>query len=172
MQQRGFPRRHEEDGLSLIEVLIATCILAGALVSLAQLFAIAIRTNLTARGASYATILAEQKIEELRARAWSVDAQGVRLSDGGLTASPRGSLNANMAGYVDYADQFGRTLVSDVNRPPNAVYTRRWAITASPTDPDDTLVIQVRVMRDASNGASLAPAEEARFTTLRTRKAR
>jgi len=55
-----------ERGFSLIEVLIASLVLAVGVVSLAQLFTIAIASNLSARDTTEGTVLAAQKMEELR----------------------------------------------------------------------------------------------------------
>ena len=56
-------------GFSLVEVMIATGLLATAVASLAHMFAVATQANLEARRATYATILAAQKLEELLATA-------------------------------------------------------------------------------------------------------
>jgi Tfp pilus assembly protein PilV len=63
-----------EAGFSLVEVLVAAGILATALVSIAALFPRAVEVNLAARTRVHATILAVQKIEELRASVSSSDA--------------------------------------------------------------------------------------------------
>jgi hypothetical protein len=114
-----------EAGFSLVETIVATALLATAVVTLAQLFAVAVRRNLASRDTTYATILAVQKLEELREIAWDAD-QG---------------------GAVDYIDQFGRTLGGGGTPPANAVYTRRWVVQPLPADPDNTLIIQVLVGR-------------------------
>jgi type II secretory pathway pseudopilin PulG len=173
-----------ERGFSLIETLIATGILAVSLVSLASLFAVAIRSNIASRTATNATVLAQQKLEELRGLAWSVDLQGMPVSDTstdtsvdpeqpnggtGLSPSPGNALTENTPGFVDYIDQFGGKRGGGANPPADAIYTRRWAIDALPANPD-TLVIQVRVMRTAGNSASDRLPEEARLTTVRTRQ--
>src|SRR5438128_2363097 len=54
-------------GFSLIEALVASSILATGLLSLAQLLAFAASANAAAGRATHATLLAAQKIEELRA---------------------------------------------------------------------------------------------------------
>jgi hypothetical protein len=60
--------------------------------------------------------------------------------------------------------------------PGNAVYTRRWSIEPLPTNPNNTLIIQVLVTpirvrgaADANNVGRLAG--EARVMTIKTRKA-
>jgi prepilin-type N-terminal cleavage/methylation domain-containing protein len=66
-----------ERGCSLIEVLIASTILAIGVVSLAQLFTVAVASNLGATHRTHAVMLAAQKLEELR----SLDF-GAELRDG------------------------------------------------------------------------------------------
>ena len=165
-------QRQGEDGISLIEVMVATGILIVALVSLAQLLTTAIRDNLTARHATYATILAGQKIEELRALAWSADGEGFALSDPALSRSPSGALTSNTAGFVDYLDQFGHLVAGGGNPPEDAVYTRRWAIEPSPDNPDDTIVIQVVVTRNPLRAQVGRQPDEAHLVTVRTRRVR
>src|SRR3954454_23037598 len=90
-------RLSTDGGFSLVEVLVATGLLAGSLVTLASLFGIAMRSNLAARNVTYGTVLAQQKVEELRATS-------------GLTPSPATALDVSTPGFVDYLDQFGRSL--------------------------------------------------------------
>ena len=45
--------------------------------ALTQVFALTARANATARHVTIASVLAAQKIEELRSTAWSIPAQGV-----------------------------------------------------------------------------------------------
>jgi prepilin-type N-terminal cleavage/methylation domain-containing protein len=59
----------EESGYSLVECLIATALLAVAVVSLAQLVAMALASAANARELTRCTIIAQQKLEELRSSA-------------------------------------------------------------------------------------------------------
>ena len=112
-------------GFSIVEVLVATGLLATALVALAQLFAIATTTNAHARSSTITMILAEQKIEQLRGLQYTFDRAGLPVQDtetdlavypplatGGKGLSPHtdNTLQANTDGYVDYLDHYGRTL--------------------------------------------------------------
>jgi type II secretory pathway pseudopilin PulG len=180
-----------ESGFSLVEVMVATGLLATALVSLAQLFVISTRSNIGSHNTTYASVLAGQKLEELRALAWGYDTQGLPLSDTttdtsvfpetptggtGLSPSAASSLQANTTGYVDYVDSWGNKLGTGANPPAQAIYTRRWSITPLPTNPNNTLVIQVLVTRNrnrgsADEGAVMRLPEEARMITVKTRKA-
>lgn len=69
------PTHHGERGCSLIEALIATTILAVGVASLAQLFTLAIGSNLSATHRTRAALLAAQKLEELRALEWNAALQ-------------------------------------------------------------------------------------------------
>lgn len=174
-----------------MEVIVATSLLATALVTLAQLFAISTKTNLSSRNTTYATVLAQQKVEELRALTWGFDLQGLPISDttsdtavspeqpnggSGLAPSPKTALNENTPGYVDYIDQFGNKLGGGAQPPANAIYMRRWSIEPLPTNPNNTLIIQVLVTRNrdrgvANDGAVSRLPDEARLITVKTRKA-
>jgi type II secretory pathway pseudopilin PulG len=181
-----------EGGFSLAETMVAVGLMATALVTLAQLFGISTRSNLASRNTTYAALLAEQKLEELRALTWGFDADGLPASDTttntavnpetpaggtGLEPSPPTALQENTAGYVDYVDPYGIKVGTGGTSPPgNAAYTRRWSITPLPTNPNNTLIIQVLVTRDQDRGqadegnVARAP-EEARVVTVKTRKA-
>ena len=178
-------------GFSLIEVMVATVLLATAVVTLAQLFGLSSRSNLSARNSSYTTILAEQKVEELRSLAWGFDSQGLPMSDittntavspeepvggTGLSPSPPSALQENTDGYVDYVDEFGNKLGGGSTPPDQTRYTRRWSISPLPTNPNNTIIIQVLVTRHRNRGAAdegtvLRLPEEARLITVKTRKA-
>jgi type IV pilus modification protein PilV len=181
-----------EAGFSLIEVLVASVILAVGVLSLGQLFALATTSNSSAKNTAYASVLAEQKIEELRALAWGFDVDGLPLSDTttntavspetstggvGLTPSPSTALQENTRGYVDYVDRFGAKVgTGDTTPPGDAVFTRRWSIEPLPTNPNNTLIIQVLVTpyRDRGQGDQGNVArmrDEARVITVKTRKA-
>ena len=178
-------------GFSLLEVLVATAILATSLVSLAQLFALSTRSNIGSRNMTYATVLAQQKLEELRSLSWGFDQVGLPISDittdttvtpetptggTGLSPSADSALQANTTGYVDYIDAYGNKMGGGTVPPQNAIYTRRWSISPLPTNPNNTLVIQVLVTRlkdrgAADQGAVKCLPEEARMITVKTRKA-
>src|SRR5262245_7457863 len=179
-------------GFSLVEVLVATGLLAGALVALAQLFAISQKSNKIARSGTFTEILAEQKMEQLRSLAWGFDPLGLPVSDTstdtatspekltggkGLSPSPSNTLQANTDGYVDYLDANGK-LLGDGGTviPDGTVFIRRWFVEPLPTNPNNTLILQVLVTRSTNRGtADLGSVrrlpEEARLITVKTRKA-
>lgn len=181
---------NSESGFSLAEVIVATGLLATALVALAQLFGVATHANVSSRTTTYASVLAEQKMEELRALAWGFDTQGLPVSDTttdtaapqlaaggtGLSPSPATALQENTPGYVDYIDQFGNKLGGGQNPPDNSVYIRRWSVEPLPTNPNNTVMLQVLVTRNRARGAADEGAvarlpDEARLITVKTRKA-
>src|ERR1041384_7917079 len=179
-------------GFSLIETLVATTLMATAIAGLAQLFALSTRTNVSAHYTTFAAVLAQQKMEELRSLSWGFDTQGLPVSDTstntavnpmtitgtGLAPSPASALQEDTNGYVDYVDGYGNKVQQGAggNQTSNsAVYTRRWSITPLPTNPNNTLVIQVLVTRlkdrgQADQGNVGRLPEEARLITVRTRK--
>ena len=53
----------------------------GGAVASQLLFAISISNNITARTGTYATVLAEQKMEQLRGLTWGFDILGLPISD-------------------------------------------------------------------------------------------
>ena len=69
------PTHTGEQGCSLIEALIATTILAVGVASLAQLFALAVASNVSATHQTRAAMLAAQKLEELRTLGWEAVVQ-------------------------------------------------------------------------------------------------
>lgn len=179
------------DGFSLIEVLLASGILATALIGLAQLFMVALTANTSARSTTYAAVLADQKMEELRSLTWGFDSSGLPVTDTttntaspldnatdgtGLTPSPATALQENTDGYADYVDMFGNKLGGGTTPPSDGIYTRRWSIEPLPTNPNNTIIIQVLVTRhkwrgSADEGAVRRLPDEARIITVKTRKA-
>jgi hypothetical protein len=172
--------------------MVATLILATSLVALAQLFAVSVKTNGAARNGTFTAVLAQQKLEQLRSLTWGFDGLGLPISDTntntavspeavaggtGLSPSPGNTLQTSTDGYVDYLDNFGNLLGSGTNPPNGTAYIRRWMIEPLPTNPNNTLIIQVLVTRNpnrgtAANSGSVARLpEEARLITVKTRKA-
>ena len=188
----GRVERAGDGGFSLLEVLFATTILTVALVSLAQLFTISTRANTSARVTTFSAVLAQQKMEQLRGLTWGFDSLGLPLTDTttnitvvpetatgglGLTSSPAGTLSANIDGYCDYVDASGNALGSGTTPPAGTVFIRRWSVEPLPTNPNNTLVLQVLVTRnrdrgtaDTATGVTRLP-DEARIISVKTRKA-
>ena len=179
-----------------METLVATTILALGLTALAQLFVLSVRANKGSRATSFSAVLAQQKMEQLRGLSYGFDSLGLPLSDTttdtrvvpekatggtGLAPSPSNVLIANVAGYCDFLDKYGNPMVSNdwVTAPPSTAYIRRWAIQPMPTNPNNTIVIQVLVTTRPNRGAAdsdVNPAgirlpDEARMMSVKTRKA-
>lgn len=165
-------------GFSLIEALFATTILTGALVVATQLALLSIRANQSAGSITSTTILAAQKMEQLRALAWTFDAAGVPVSDTftdttgtempaggtGLRLSPSAALEENTAGYCDFLDGNGNTIGRGINAPANTVFVRRWSIDSLSGVANDTLVLQVSVTHIGQRS------DGTRVVGIRTRK--
>ena len=186
-------RSSDARGFSLIEVLVAVGLLATVSLGVAQLFAVATDANASSKGQTSTALLAVEKMEQLRSLTWGFDqstaALGLPVSDTttdvslrdpaggghGLNPSPPGSLTANVAGYVDYLDPNGLWVGNGGTPPANAFYVRRWAITPLPINPNNTLVLQVRVMtvRQAAqvSAAQGRVGNESWLVSVKTRKA-
>jgi hypothetical protein len=172
--------------------MIATGLLAGAVVVLGQMFAIAMADMTSARTGTFAAVLAEQKMEQLRGLTWGFDIIGLPLTDTssnialpiqsaaggpGLSPSPSDSLRSNVDGYVDYVDQFGQIIGGGTTVPAQALYIRRWSVEPLPTNPNNTVILQVVVTRsrnrgiaDSEEGSTRRLRDEARLMTVKTRK--
>ena len=181
-------------GFSLVEVLVAMGLLTVVSLGVAQLFALSTRANVVAKGATSTTAMAEQKLEQLRGLTWGFDlaGQGLPLSDtttnltvtpptndgSGLNPSPSDSLEQNTTGFVDFLDGSGNWVGTGSTPPATAVYIRRWSIQPLPTNPNNTLVLQVLVTPVTSEQARVESqftrtrmAGDALLVTVRTRKA-
>jgi len=55
-----------ESGFSIIEVLMATAIMVVGVASLGQLFALSTQRNTSSKNTTFAAVLAQQKMEQLR----------------------------------------------------------------------------------------------------------
>lgn len=181
-------------GFSLIEVIISMALLTIVSLGVAQVFAMTQRVNLVARGQTSTTDLAEQKLEQLRALTWGFDlqGQGLPLTDTttnlavypstatgtGLNPSPADALEQNTPGYVDFLDANGTWVGTGTTPPGTAMYVRRWSILPLPTNPNNTLVLQVLVTPVASEATRVATAStrsrmlpDALLVSVKTRKA-
>ena len=76
---------------TLAGLAVASAILGCAVLSVAQLLAAAMGSTAAARGVSEATLLAWQKIDELRSLALTWDDAGAPITDASLQPSPAGT---------------------------------------------------------------------------------
>lgn len=181
-------------GFSLIEVVVAMGLLTMVSLGVAQLFAASTRVNIIARSQTSTTMLAEQKMEQIRSLTWGFDTngEGLPVSDttsdltaypstqngSGLNPSPADSLERNSTGFVDFVDAGGAWVGTGDTPPGAAVYIRRWSIRPLPTNPNNTLVIQVLVTPITNEMSRLATSNprvrmpgDTLLVTVKTRKA-
>lgn len=182
------------DGFSLAEVVVSMGLLTVVSLGVAQLFAVSARANLTARGMTSTTAMAEQKMEQLRSLTWgfATDGTGLPVSDStsnlsvtpasafgsGLNPSPTNALNENVPGFCDFLDANGVWVGTGTTAPGTAAYIRRWSIVPLPTNPNNTLILQVMVAplatemgRGQTDGPRTRLPGEAVLTSVKTRKA-
>lgn len=185
IRSEGARRISAPRGFALVEALMAAALLGTALAGTAQLLIWSRRAVWTSGAEVMSTVLAVQKIEQLRALTWHVDGDGLAVSDvtttlatdppsdagRGLANSPEGTLDRATAGYVDYLDARGAWRGAGSRPPAGAVFVRRWSVAPLAADPLHTLVFQVRVLplaEDAPGGRTRAR-HEAHLTTIKTR---
>jgi prepilin-type N-terminal cleavage/methylation domain-containing protein len=140
-------------GFSLLEVLVATTIVAVGVSALAQLVGIAAHTQRRATQSTLSAVLAQEKIEELLAE----DA-------GTLAPSPADALGHDVDGFADFIDPAGHTLGGSPVAPQGSAYLRRWSIDALPGSRNVTWVLQVLVIDLRSRAAT-------RLTSAKSAKA-
>jgi prepilin-type N-terminal cleavage/methylation domain-containing protein len=122
-------REQDRNGFTLIEVVVAAGLVATIALGVAPLFKIAAERNRGARLQTLATLIALQKVEEIKS-----------LDPAGLARSPAGSLDSDIDGYFDHVDVRG------------AAFVRRWSIAPRSAGPAGVMVIQVLVA-PAGNGS-------------------
>jgi len=180
-----------------MEVIVSMGLLTTVSLGVAQLFAVSTNANRTARNQTSTIAMAEQKMEQIRSLTWGFDLQGLGLpltdtttnlsnyphtADGnGLDPSPSDSLLTNRPGYVDYLDYAGAWIGTGETPPEGTVFIRRWAIRPLPTNPNNTLVIQVLVSPASNenhradggnaNGLRSRMPGDSLLTSVKTRKA-
>lgn len=169
-------------------------LLTAVSLGVAQLFALSTRANQLAKGQTSTSVLAEQKMEQLRSLTWGFDADGLGLpvsdtttnlavtpptaNGQGLNPSPTDTLEQNVVGYVDYLDAYGAYVGTGSTPPAGTVYIRRWSIQPLPTNPNNTLVLQVLVTplaleaaRESTSGNRTRMAGDSLLVSVKTRKA-
>jgi prepilin-type N-terminal cleavage/methylation domain-containing protein len=130
-------------GFTLIEVLVALGILAGAGAGVGSLMVLAGQSVVDARADLVATTAARSGMAALRARLWGYDAAGARQADPAFLVVPAGSLDASAPGYSDLVSSSGAVAAGASD----AAFVRRWRVSPAPVDPVDTLVLEVSVTR-------------------------
>jgi len=129
-------------GATLVEVLVAASVFSAGVLAVAQLFVLATADNITAAQDSVATILAAQKLEQLRAPA----------SPYVLDSAPAGTLDASVPGFVDHVGADGRVVGTAPLAPGTAVVTRRWSV--EPITTGGGAIVLVRVIAMPSRRGS------------------
>jgi prepilin-type N-terminal cleavage/methylation domain-containing protein len=140
-------------GFSLLEVLVATTIVAVGVTALAQVVAIATHTQRHSRQSTAAAVLAQEKIEELLAR----DA-------GTLSPSPGDALEHDVVGFADFINAAGQPMGESPGASAGSAYHRRWSIEPLPDSRNGTWILQVLVIDLRSRGVTRFTAAKAART--------
>lgn len=165
-------KRIGESGFGLIETVIVAGLLAALATGVSQVFAVSERASRAARVQTMGAVLAAQKMEQLRSLTFAHAQGGAPLADTmtdlgadppggggpGLQRAPEGSLERDVPFHVDYLGPGGAYVAGRAQ----AAYIRRWAVAPFESDPDNLLVLQVRVVSVAGG--------ECRLVSLKARR--
>jgi hypothetical protein len=175
------PRLENQSGSSLPEALIAVAVVVAITTGVAHLIVRSRQAVWSAGTQSAAVAIAQQKLEQLSALEWRVDAGGIERSDrtsdlsgdppgpggSGLQLSPADSLDRNVPGFSDFLGSEGDWRGRGAEPAPGTAFIRRWSIAPYSRDSADTLVFTVVVVLPAGG-----PRPAARLQTIRTRTVR
>jgi prepilin-type N-terminal cleavage/methylation domain-containing protein len=133
-------------GFSLVETLIATTLMAVALVTLAQFVNAGMQSAAAARARTSTTLMAAQKMEQIRALPWA-------------------SIAALPPDVTDYLDASGAECCTGANEPcGDAVYVRQWSAAPAPFS-TGVLIIDVNVsLVGKGHGSTTLVTARARMT--------
>jgi prepilin-type N-terminal cleavage/methylation domain-containing protein len=152
-------KKRNEDGFSLIEVMVAIVILTVGLLSLAQMMVLATNSNTLSGRMTSCSALAKEQLERLKAAPFYTNPQA-QVRSPQLTAG--GDINNTVGGFSQIYDADGVPAAA-------GLYEVRWQITDINTPLPLAMVrIQVRCLPAAGMGDQFAVIGEARFTTYRT----
>ena len=129
-------RAIDEDGFTLVEACVAMSLLVVAATTAAQLFGVAIASTQVARLQTSTVVLANQKLEALRALSWPDPALSPTVAD---------ALDSDILGSVEHLSVRGVIVGTDLAPPSTARFVRRWSIRPLPEDPANALIVQVLV---------------------------
>jgi type II secretory pathway pseudopilin PulG len=119
---------------SLLESIVATGVLAAALITLAYLMGISVATGATAKHLTLTTVFAAQKMEQL-------------LTEQTLDAA---------TDHAEYLASTGAIVCNGIPECTDLVYERRWSIAAMSGNPDAVLIsVSVAHRRGAPRNALL-----------------
>lgn len=133
-------------GFSLVETIVATSLLATALVALAQLVGAGVQSGTAARARAATTLMAEQKMEQLCALPWA-------------------TLAAMASDATDYLDTAGDEQCAAADGAcGDAVYVRRWSATPASFS-SGVLILEVDVrLVGKGHGSTTLVSARARMT--------
>ena len=156
------------DGFTLLETVVATGILVTALAGLAQLLTLSLRSTQAAGVDGAALMVAQDKLEQLRALAFTYGPVGEPVTDAGLAISPDLSLAEDTPGFVDFVDDEGRVMGAD-SEVRGALFTRRWRVVPIDHLLPEAFAIEVCVFAHPALGLA-PPAAAACLATVRARQ--
>jgi prepilin-type N-terminal cleavage/methylation domain-containing protein len=150
--------QRNDEGFSLIEVMVAIMILTVGLLSLAQMMIVATNSNNLSGRMTSCSALAKEQLERLKASPFYTNPAALVRNP---TLAAGGDVEATVGGYSQIYDDEG------ISTAGAGMFEVRWAITDVPTAlPLEMVRINVRCL--ATNADQFNIIGEASFTTFRT----
>lgn len=147
-----------------METVVAISILVTTLAGVAQLFLLGTQLTQRSSASGLALVAAQDKLESLRAQAFTYDPGGISVTAPMIQPSPPTSLAEDTEPYVDWLDVDGVPQESAEG----AILIRRWRISSLGATTPDAIAIEVCVFRMP---ASADPrGADACLSTIRTRQ--
>lgn len=143
MSLSAFRLVYFERGTTLVEALVATALLVTLLGGVAHLFISSQQQALIAERIAAATLVAQDRIQQLSAEPLSWSVHGLPLDAPALAPSPPGTLDADTTGYSEVVDRAGRAAGEEDAEGP--AFVRRWAIALARPSDSEALSIEVCV---------------------------
>ncbi len=154
----AFRNQRNDEGFSLIEVMVAIMILMVGLLSLAQMMIVATNSNNLSGRMTSCSALAKEQLERLKASPFYTNPAGL-VRNPILAAG--GQIDVTVGGYSQIYDEEGLGTAAA------GMFEVRWQIIDVPTAlPLEMVRINVRCL--ATNADQFNIIGEARFTTFRT----
>ena len=128
-------------GFSLVEVLVAMVLVAGAVAMLASVGILGLVQTGTSHDAGLALTLAQGKLDELRAATWAYDGTGAPVAGVELALTSTLTPLGGGAATSEFLNRFGQPVGSQTL----AAFERRWSVSLYDAADPDTLLLQACV---------------------------
>jgi len=127
----------EQNGFSILEMILATAILMVGIVSVVQLVPASLKSSVGNRLDTLATVVCQRELDQMLSQPLNVDAfqdAGQTISLGGAGSPGASVLMSGQSVVVDFSPGtappagFSATMLANPNDPTSATFELRWAV--------------------------------------------